>query len=203
MASKKQIIANKNNSKKSTGPVSKLGKLKSSQNSIKHGLTSKQLIIGEDISQFENYRDRMTNELKPIGILQEEVVFKIIDTGYRLRRIGEVEAGIYNQEILHYEADDYKEVIASKIDFKDEDSNILKSSNHSVNLKGLAFARDANHGSAILKLNTIEDRLLNKYYKRKLKISKINSFQIFRKRWAPTNPEGPSILKILDMGLSA
>ena len=107
----------------------------------------------------------MTNELKPIGILQEEVVFKIIDTGYRLRRIGVVEAGIYNQEILHYEADDYKEVIASKIDFKDEDSNILKSSNHSVNLKGLAFARDANHGSAILKLNTIEDRLLNKYYK--------------------------------------
>ena len=165
MASKKQIIANQNNSKKSTGPVSKLGKLKSSQNSIKHGLTSKQLIIGEDISQFENYRDRMTNELKPIGILQEEVVLKIIDTGYRLRRIGVVEAGIYNQEILHYEADDYKEVIASKIDFKDEDSNILKSSNHSVNLKGLAFARDANHGSAILKLNTIEDRLLNKYYK--------------------------------------
>ena len=64
--------------------------------------------------------------------MQEEVVFKIIDTGYRLRRIGEVEAGIYNQEILHYEADDYKEVIASKIDFKDEDSNILKSSNVST-----------------------------------------------------------------------
>ena len=67
MASKKQITANKNNSKKSTGPISKLGKLKSSQNAIKHGLTAKQLIIGEDISQFENYRDRMTSELKPIG----------------------------------------------------------------------------------------------------------------------------------------
>ena len=35
----------------------------------------------------------------------------------------------------------------------------------SANLKGLAFARDCKYGSAILKLNTIEDKLTNKYYK--------------------------------------
>ena len=47
MATAKQLLANKNNARKSTGPKSAAGKLKSSQNSIKHGLTSKQLIIGE------------------------------------------------------------------------------------------------------------------------------------------------------------
>jgi hypothetical protein len=62
----------------------------------------------------------MIDELKPEGILEEETVFKIIDTGFRLRRIGEVEAGVYNQEILHHEADEYKNKIADKIEFKEE-----------------------------------------------------------------------------------
>jgi len=36
----------------------------------------------------------------------------------------------------------------------------------------LAFARDSKYGSAILKLNTIEDKLMNKYY-RQLEILKM------------------------------
>ena len=111
MATIKQINANRKNALLSKGPKSDLGKLKSSKNSLKHGLTSKQLVIGESYKEFEKYRDRMIDELKPEGILEEETVFKIIDTGFRLRRIGEVEAGVYNQEILHHEADEYKNKI--------------------------------------------------------------------------------------------
>ena len=98
------------------------------------------------------------------------MVFKIIDVGFRLRRIGKIEAGIYNQEILHHEADEYKNKIAEKIVFKEED--LVQSSDRSINLKGLAFARDCKYGSAILKLNTIEDKLMNKYY-RQLDLLKI------------------------------
>ena len=93
-----------------------------------------------------------------------QVVFKIIDVGFRLRRIGGIEAGIYNQEILHHEADEYKNNIAEKIVFKEE-GELVQSSDRSINLKGLAFARDSKYGSAILKLNTIEDKLMNKYYR--------------------------------------
>jgi hypothetical protein len=164
MATIKQINANRKNALLSKGPKSDLGKLKSSKNSLKHGLTAKQLVIGESYKEFEKYRDRMIDELKPEGILEEETVFKIIDTGFRLRRIGEVEAGVYNQEILHHEADEYKNKIADKIDFKEE-GELIQSSDLSANLKGLAFARDCKYGSAILKLNTIEDKLMNKYYK--------------------------------------
>ena len=39
MATTKQMLANKNNARKSTGPKSAAGKLKSSQNAIKHGLS--------------------------------------------------------------------------------------------------------------------------------------------------------------------
>ena len=162
MATIKQINANKKNALLSKGPKTDLGKLNSSKNSLKHGLTAKQLVIGENLKEFEQYRDQMIEALKPVGILEEQVVFKIIDVGFRLRRIGKIEAGIYNQEILHHEADEYKNKIAEKIVFKEED--LVQSSDRSINLKGLAFARDCKYGSAILKLNTIEDKLMNKYY---------------------------------------
>ena len=163
MATIKQINANKKNALLSKGPKTDLGKLNSSKNSLKHGLTAKQLVIGENLKEFEQYRDQMIEALKPVGILEEQVVFKIIDVGFRLRRIGKIEAGIYNQEILHHEADEYKNKIAEKIVFKEED--LVQSSDRSINLKGLAFARDCKYGSAILKLNTIEDKLMNKYYR--------------------------------------
>ena len=163
MATTKQINANKKNALLSKGPKTDLGKLNSSKNSLKHGLTAKQLVIGENLKEFEQYRDQMIEALKPVGILEEQVVFKIIDVGFRLRRIGKIEAGIYNQEILHHEADEYKNKIAEKIVFKEED--LVQSSDRSINLKGLAFARDCKYGSAILKLNTIEDKLMNKYYR--------------------------------------
>ena len=163
MATTKQINANKKNALLSKGPKTDLGKLNSSKNSLKHGLTAKQLVIGENLKEFEQYRDQMIEALKPVGILEEQVVFKIIDVGFRLRRIGKIEAGIYNQEILHHEADEYKNKIAEKIVFKEEE--LVQSSDRSINLKGLAFARDCKYGSAILKLNTIEDKLMNKYYR--------------------------------------
>ena len=163
MATTKQINANKKNALLSKGPKTDLGKLNSSKNSLKHGLTAKQLVIGENLKEFEQYRDQMIEELKPVGILQEQVVFKIIDVGFRLRRIGGIEAGIYNQEILHHEIEEDKLKMADKIEFKEED--LVQSSDRSINLKGLAFARDCKYGSAILKLNTIEDKLMNKYYR--------------------------------------
>ena len=170
MATIKQINANRKNALLSKGPKTDLGKINSSKNSLKHGLTAKQLVIGENLKEFEQYRDQMIEALKPVGILEEQVVFKIIDVGFRLRRIGKIEAGIYNQEILHHEADEYKNKIAEKIVFKEEE--LVQSSDRSINLKGLAFARDCKYGSAILKLNTIEDKLMNKYY-RQLDLLKI------------------------------
>ena len=79
MATNKQINANKKNALLSKGPKTDLGKLNSSKNSLKHGLTAKQLVIGENLKEFEQYRDQMIEALKPVGILQEQLVFKIID----------------------------------------------------------------------------------------------------------------------------
>ena len=55
MATIKQINANRKNALLSKGPKTDLGKLNSSKNSLNHGLTAKQLVIGEDLKEFEQF----------------------------------------------------------------------------------------------------------------------------------------------------
>ena len=54
--------------------------------------------------------------------------------------------------------------IAEKFHNKENEINAVVSANRSKRLLGLAFGRDSNNGSSLLKLNTIEDKLLNKYF---------------------------------------
>jgi len=163
--STKKIIAKRKNCKKSTGPTSNKGKLMSSLNSIKHGLYGEKIaIIGENIDEINDITERLVKELKPIGINQEIIVSKMVDLAIRLRRIPLLEAGILNQEMQEYEAEKYKEDVAEVVGGGDKKTMML-SSNVIVRKSGLSFSRDCNGGSAILKLNTIEDKLLSKYFK--------------------------------------
>tara|TARA_E500000178_G_scaffold324406_1_gene350795 strand:- start:371 stop:913 length:543 start_codon:yes stop_codon:yes gene_type:complete len=162
--SKKKTLANRRNSKKSTGPVSKEGKLKSSLNSIKHGLYAEKIaIIGENIDDINDIIERMVKELKPVGIQQETIVSKMIEVSIRFKRIARLEAGIINHEMQEYEASKYKDEVAEVVEGGDK--TMMLSSNIIIRKSGLSFARDCNGGSAILKLNTIEDKLLSKYFK--------------------------------------
>jgi len=164
MATIKQINANRKNALLSKGPKSDLGKLKSSKNSLKHGLTAKQLVIGECINDLNVIKDRLTKELKPKGIHQEIIVSKMIDISIRLKRVPMIEAGILNHEMLEHEADEYKDKVAEEVEGEGL-NNVVLSSNILVRKTGLSFARDCNQGSSLLKLNTIEDKLLSKYFK--------------------------------------
>jgi len=165
MATAKQMLANKNNARKSTGPKSAVGKLKSSQNAIKHGLsTEKFMVIGEKADELIYIKDELVNQLKPIGIHQEIIVSKLIDIAIRMKRIPIIEAGILNHEMLEYEADTYKNKVASRVE-GDETDNVILPSSIIIRKTGLSFARDCNQGSSLLKLNTIEDKLLSKYFK--------------------------------------
>ena len=161
----KKTLANRLNSKKSTGPKSEAGKRRSSLNSIKHGLYGEKIaIIGENIDEINDITERLVKELKPIGINQEIIVSKMVDLAIRLRRIPLLEAGILNQEMQEYEAEKYKEDVAEVVGGGDKKTMML-SSNVIVRKSGLSFSRYCNGGSAILKLNTIEDKLLSKYFK--------------------------------------
>ena len=69
MTSTKKILANQNNAKKSTGPKTVAGKIRSSLNSIKHSLTSEKYVaIGENKKEFEELKQ---NALKFIIVVSQ------------------------------------------------------------------------------------------------------------------------------------
>ena len=163
IVSDNKVRANRENAKMSTGPRTVSGKDKVSGNALTHGLTAeKHVIIGESIEEFNALKESMFQVYKPDGVCEEEIFIKLIELLWRLRRVGLIETGIYGNEILEYDADTYKPKASNKIthsDFKEGDQNkVLKNQS----LIGVAFTRDSMAGSSLLKLNTIEGRLISR-----------------------------------------
>ncbi|CAO6126048.1 hypothetical protein MCEMAEM19_00511 [Candidatus Pelagibacterales bacterium] len=163
IVSSNKVRANRKNAKKSTGPKTLSGKEKVSGNALSHGLTAeKHVIIGESIDEFNTFKDSMFEVYEPNGVYEEEIFIKLVELLWRLRRVGVIETGIYGNEILEFDADSFKPKASNKIthsDFKEGDQNkVLKNQS----LIGVAFTRDSNAGSSLLKLNTIEGRLISR-----------------------------------------
>ncbi len=99
MATEKQIRANRENSKKSTGPISPEGKAIVSQNAIKHGvLSSASLLPDENFDMFQTLQDKMLSYYQPVGGREEALVDRIISYMWRLRRLFQIEAWSLNPD---------------------------------------------------------------------------------------------------------
>ena len=74
MATEKQIQANRNNAKKSTGPRTEQGKAASSQNALKHGLLARDAVLpGEDPAELTDTTPLITG-----GILDSISTLKLV-----------------------------------------------------------------------------------------------------------------------------
>jgi len=62
MTSARQIAANRTNAKRSTGPKSGLGKLRSSRNALKHGLSLGLPLSSANIKRIESLKDKLIGE---------------------------------------------------------------------------------------------------------------------------------------------
>jgi len=95
MASLAQLAANQQNALRSTGPRSASGKVRSSLNSLKHGLLSRAVVMAsEDRSEFDALNDSLRAELGPEGDLECLLLERITAAVWRLRRVLRIEAGI-------------------------------------------------------------------------------------------------------------
>ena len=164
--SNKQLEANRANSLKSTGPKSEEGKLCSKGNALKHGLTAeKHLIVGDDPEEFREYRDNLWCELQPKTVLQEEMVMQIITTGWKIRRYQMVETGLFNHEAFKaYEFNSLINFSSNTIYLADFKGKVCKNEPISE-LQGKALSEDCSRSNAILKLSTLEQRLIARFYK--------------------------------------
>ncbi len=97
MTSAKQVQANRENAKKSTGPRTEEGKQRTARNAIKHGFRAKDpLIPGEDPDEFYRHDTELNVEFAPVTAVEQNLVDQIIDITWRLKRFGRIEAAIIN-----------------------------------------------------------------------------------------------------------
>ena len=91
MASQKKIDANRKNAQLSTGPKTTEGKLVSSRNATRHGIYSRDIVIDsaplkENREDYDNLRQSLFDELRPIGEFEERLVIKIANCLWRSAR---------------------------------------------------------------------------------------------------------------------
>lgn len=101
--SAKQVNANRINGAKSMGPKTEAGKVKSGQNAIKHGFFARAVVLpGEDITAFEALRDQLWNQLNPCNVLEEILAREIIETSWRLQRLGSIESEVFTRRGISF-----------------------------------------------------------------------------------------------------
>jgi hypothetical protein len=116
------------NGARSNGPATEAGKAASSQNSLKHGLTSSRVVLPhESQDEFDRLEASFISRFKPYDEVEHELVHEMASARWRLRRIEAMEAALFRkafkqqQEALGPDADPmevqdaaYAEVAESK-----------------------------------------------------------------------------------------
>jgi len=92
MSTQSQIIANRRNALKSTGPRSAQGKSIVSKNALKHGLSAANNIISaESQAEFDRYREDFFAELAPTSPMEVMLADRIINLSWRLQRLYKIQ----------------------------------------------------------------------------------------------------------------
>jgi hypothetical protein len=95
MATDKQIAANRQNAKNSTGPKTEHGKRRSRRNAIRHGLTAETVIdVLEDPADYEALEAAINADYRPRTNFELELVARLISLLWRLRRSVAIESGL-------------------------------------------------------------------------------------------------------------
>ena len=111
IVSEKQMLANRQNALKSTGPNTAKGKTLAARNSLRHGLLAKEVVItqgegAEDQERFDALVADLVAQFNPAGPLEEILIEKIAGSYWRMRRASRYEVGVLRQK-LDATTDDY------------------------------------------------------------------------------------------------
>jgi hypothetical protein len=96
VASRRQIIANRRNAQKSTGPRTIAGKLRSRRNALRHGLTSETVItVFENAKDYEAFERQVAHQWRPQTEFHRQLVLRLCSLLWRLRRATAIETGLF------------------------------------------------------------------------------------------------------------
>ncbi len=121
---------NRSNAQHSTGPRTPEGKARSSQNALRHGLSSRTaLISSEDQQAYAGHCSKFFDEYRPATPTETQLTQELADTAWRLNRIPALEA-----QLLHRAANPPNEEAAIAFDLVDAHRALATLSLHSARL---------------------------------------------------------------------
>jgi hypothetical protein len=175
MVTEAQILANRRNAQKSTGPRTPEGKTVVSQNAFKHGLSAGQNIISsESQADFELYRDLMLAELDPASPMESMLAERIVVLSWRLKRVG----CIQNQTIDALNADNTPSPLAKLTKSLFFKGRYQPQEDTSESATALALGRlaikDFSNARVLERLLMYERRIEHSLYKTLLELQRLN-----------------------------
>jgi hypothetical protein len=148
----------------STGPKSDSGKAKSSQNALKHGFFAKAILLpSEDLGVYEAHRDALWSDLDPQNTLEALWAKEIVDTHWRLQRLGLIEIEVFTRRSISFTGDQCG--------------------------VGFAFINDAQGLSTFAKLSQYEAILTRRLHRAMEEFWKLRQKGLRESSTAPTEPE--------------
>ena len=96
MSSLRQIVANRRNALKSTGPITPEGKERSRRNAFRHGLTAETVIASlEDCEDYQAFEAAVIADYEAETAVERELVLRLASVLWRLRRVNGIETAIF------------------------------------------------------------------------------------------------------------
>jgi hypothetical protein len=94
---KTRVAINRQNTPRSSGPVTPECKPRASLNALRHGLTGETVVLpDDDLAAYQTHFAQVHAELKPQGLLESKAVQTIADTYWRLDRIRAMENNLFS-----------------------------------------------------------------------------------------------------------
>ena len=105
MSTPHRIEINRANAQHSTGPKTESGKQRSSQNALRHGLTSQIVVMPtEELEVYQLHLKSFAEEYDPQGPTESNLVQALADASWRLNRVVALETNLLMQGDLESQA---------------------------------------------------------------------------------------------------
>jgi len=175
MSTEAQMLANRRNAQKSTGPRTSEGKSAISQNAVKHGLLVRHDVISsESQADFDLYRQQLLAELAPVSPMESMLAERIVTLSWRLKRV----CRIQNQAIDALNADNKSNPLAKltqSLFFKNQDQSQAGPSTSATHLAlGRMAIKDFAKARVLDRLLMYERRIEHSLYKTILELQRLN-----------------------------
>jgi len=116
MSTNAQILANQKNAQASTGPRTPEGKERSSQNAIKYGVTSKQVVLPcEDAAEFDAMHNAWIDQLAPGTAAERLLVDDIAVARWQIQRVESAQKRFFQTNVEQLGGDDFQSKIGRSI----------------------------------------------------------------------------------------